>query len=76
MYIIFIIFFSHVIWFLNLRYEVYQRLSGQREVEALREQTIADIAKYIKDNPNAKKEDMQKEIAKHILAFAMKIEKM
>lgn len=55
------------------RYELYQRMSGEREVDALRAQTIAAIAKYVKDNPKAKREDLQKEIAKHIFAFAHKI---
>lgn len=51
-------------------------MSGEREKEALRAQTIAAIAKYIKDNPKAKKEDLQKEIAKHIFAFAHKVERL
>lgn len=56
------------------RYEVYQRLSGQREVEALRAETVNKISKYVQENPNAKKEDLQKVIAKYILDFAQKIE--
>lgn len=55
-------------------YEIYQRMSGEREVEALQAQTIAAIVKYIKDNPKAKREDLQKEIAKHIFAFAHKVQ--
>ncbi|XP_060587449.1 uncharacterized protein LOC132742964 [Ruditapes philippinarum] len=57
-------------------YEIYQRMSGEREVDALRTQTIAGIAKYVKDHPNAKKEELQKEIAKHIFAFAHKVENL
>ncbi|XP_060552219.1 uncharacterized protein LOC132713592 [Ruditapes philippinarum] len=57
-------------------YEIYQRMSGEREVDALRAQTIAGIAKYVKDHPNAKKEELQKEIAKHIFAFAHKVENL
>ena len=51
-------------------------MSGQREVDALQNRTIAAIAKYVKDNPKAKKEDMQKEIAKHIFAFAAAVDKL
>lgn len=65
-----------VLFFMFFRYEIYQRLSGQREVEALRTQTIAEIAQYVNDHPNAKKEDLQKEIVKKILDFAQKIEKL
>lgn len=60
----------------DFRYELYQRLSGQREVDALHNRTIAAIAKYVKDNPKAKKEELQKEIAKHIFAFAAALEKL
>ncbi|KAL4238507.1 hypothetical protein ACF0H5_003215 [Mactra antiquata] len=60
----------------RIGYEVYQRFSGNREVDALRAQTIAAIVKYVKDNPKAKKEDLQKEISKHIFAFAHKVENM
>lgn len=51
-------------------------MSGEREVDALRAQTIAAIAKYVKDNPKAKKEDLQKEISKHITEFARRIENL
>ncbi|WAR19778.1 hypothetical protein MAR_001616 [Mya arenaria] len=57
-------------------YELYQRFSGQREVDALRAQTIAAIAKYVNDNPRAKREDLQKEISKHIFAFAHKVDSL
>ncbi|XP_045168461.2 uncharacterized protein LOC123531495 [Mercenaria mercenaria] len=60
----------------RLGYEIYQRMSGEREVDALRTQTIAGIAKYIKDHPKASKEELQKEIAKHIFAFAHKVESL
>lgn len=64
----------NLLLYFNFRYEIYQRMSGERDVDALRAQTIAAIAKYVKDNPKAKREDLQKEIAKHIFAFAHKIE--
>ena len=51
-------------------------MSGAREVDALQNQTIMAICKYIKDHPNAKKEDLQKELARQIFAFANKVDKM
>lgn len=57
-------------------YELYQRVSGERELKALRAETISNIVKYIKANPKASKEEMQKEIAKQIWLFAQKVEKM
>ena len=55
---------------------MYQRISGQREVDALHNRTIAAIVKYVKDHPKAKEEEMQREIAKHIFAFARDLEKL
>ena len=56
--------------------EVYNRLSGEREVDALRTETIMAIVSYIKHNPKAKREDLQKAIAKHIFDFANKVDRM
>ena len=51
-------------------------MSGQREVDALQNRTIAAIAKYVKDHPKASKEELQKAIAKHIFAFANEVDKL
>jgi len=55
---------------------MYRRLSGEGDVEVLQAQTIAAIAKYVKDHPKAKREDLQKEIAKQIFAFAHKVDNL
>lgn len=56
--------------------ELYNRLSGAREVDALQNQTIAAIAKYVQENPKAKREDLQKMIAKHIINFARQVDQL
>lgn len=58
---------------MRVGYEVYQRLSGQRDVDALRNQTIMAIAKYVKDHPKASKEELLKEISKQIALFVKKL---
>lgn len=60
----------------RVAYEVYQRLSGEKEVEALRNQTIMAIAKYVKEHPKASKEELTKEVSKQIWLFSQKIEKL
>lgn len=61
---------------LRVGYELYQRLSGEREMEALRKQTIEAIAKWIKEHPKASKDEMQKEISKQITLFAQTVDKL
>ena len=61
--------------FLN-RYSLWSKMSGEQEVDMIRNQTIAAISKYVKDNPKAKREDLQKEISKHIFDFAKKVESL
>ncbi|OWF38606.1 hypothetical protein KP79_PYT09928 [Mizuhopecten yessoensis] len=61
---------------LRVGYELYQRLSGERELAAMRAETIANIAKFVKGNPKATKQELQKEVAKQIWLFSQKVEKM
>lgn len=61
---------------LRVGYELYQRLSGEREMEALRNLTILNISNWIKDHPKASKEEMSKEIGKQITQFAAQVENM
>ncbi|XP_062621874.1 uncharacterized protein LOC134283447 [Saccostrea cucullata] len=61
---------------LKIGYELYQRLSGQRDVDALRNQTIMNIAKFVKDHPKASKEELTKEVSKQIWLFTQKLEQM
>lgn len=56
--------------------ELYKRLSGERELEAMRAETFANIAKYIKDHPKATKPELVKEISKQIWLFSQKVDKM
>ena len=55
---------------------MYQRMSGNREIEALRQQTIEEIARYVKQHPNAPPKELQRVIGKHIIAFAEKVDKI
>ncbi|XP_052769584.1 uncharacterized protein LOC128209550 [Mya arenaria] len=61
---------------IRLGHELYQRISGNRDMEALRQQTITAITKYITDHPRAKPEELQKEVARQISAFAEKVDRM
>ena len=61
---------------MRIGYELYQRLSGQRDVDALRNQTIMAIAKFVKDHPKASKEELTKEISKQIALFAKRLEEI
>jgi hypothetical protein len=60
----------------RIMYEMYQRLSGGNEVDKLRDETTAKIAKWVKDHPKATKEEMIKEISKQITLFAKKVDQM
>ncbi|KAK7104550.1 hypothetical protein V1264_019247 [Littorina saxatilis] len=61
---------------LRVGYEIYQRLSGEREMDALRNQTILNICKWVNDHPKASKDEMMKEVGKQIAQFAENVEKM
>ena len=67
---------THQLAKLQVGYELYQRLSGERELEALRNQTILNISKWINDHPKASKEEMSKEIGKQITQFAAAVDRM
>ncbi|XP_070578929.1 uncharacterized protein [Ptychodera flava] len=54
--------------------ELWHRLTGEDKMEALRAEAILGITNYIKDHPNASKEQISKEVEKHILIFAAKVE--
>ncbi|XP_064600775.1 uncharacterized protein LOC135466951 [Liolophura sinensis] len=61
---------------LRVGYELWQRVSGQRELDALRNQTILSICKYVKDHPKATKDVLAKEVARQIQHFAEEVEKL
>lgn len=54
--------------------QLYERFSGQNEVDALQSQVILKISKYVKDHPKASKEELSKEIGRQIQIFAQQIE--
>lgn len=56
--------------------ELFQRLSGARETDALRTQTIMSISDYVKKHPKASKEELAKEVTKQIQLFAEKVDKL
>ncbi|ESO96446.1 hypothetical protein LOTGIDRAFT_214570 [Lottia gigantea] len=55
---------------------VFDKLTNEQEIEALRTATILSISKYVKDHPKASKEEMVKEIGKQIYEFQKKIESL
>ena len=61
---------------MRVGYELWSRLSGERELEALRAQTILKISQYVKSHPNASKEELSKEIGKQIWLFQEIVDKM
>ncbi|KAH9505541.1 hypothetical protein Btru_055836 [Bulinus truncatus] len=56
--------------------ELWERFSGEKELEALRAETILKIVKYVKEHPNSSKDDLAKEIGKMINEFAAKVEQV
>lgn len=60
----------------RIGYELWSRFSGEKDIDALRNQTILTISKYVKDHPKASKEELTKEVAKQISAFAQKVENL
>ncbi len=60
----------------RVAYELYQRLSGQRDLETYQSQCIAGIVEYVKSHPKASEDELAKEIAKQIQLFQFKVENM
>lgn len=56
--------------------ELWQRFSGQQEIDSLRSETVLKICQYVKDHPKATKEQLTSEIGKCIAEFASKVEHM
>ena len=53
--------------------ELYQRVSGSRKIEDYRKICIANIVKFIQENPNASKATLKKEVEKEIQIFAIRV---
>jgi hypothetical protein len=60
----------------RVTYEMFNRMSGERDLEAQRTNTILAISEYVKKNPKASKEELTKEVAKQIWLFKERIEKL
>ncbi len=60
----------------RVAYELYQRLSGQRDLDLYQSQCIAGIVEYVKAHPKASEDELAKEIAKQIQLFQFKVENM
>jgi len=60
----------------RLMSDLWQKLSGDNEVDALRNETILKIAKFVKENPNASKEKLSEAIGTYISEFASNVEKL
>ena len=56
--------------------ELYQRVSGSRKIEDLRKMCIANIIKYIQENPNASKAAIKKEVENQVQMFALRVSSM
>ncbi|GFO27918.1 hypothetical protein PoB_005442300 [Plakobranchus ocellatus] len=54
--------------------KLWETLTADQELDALRTQAIVRIAKFIKENPKASKEHIAAEIGKHITEFAQKVD--
>ncbi|KAK6181046.1 hypothetical protein SNE40_008985 [Patella caerulea] len=61
---------------LRIASAVWNRVTGEQEIEALRNQTILNISQYVKDHPKASKEEMVKEIGKQIYHFQKQVEQL
>jgi len=55
-------------------YEIYNRMSGQRDLEALQQQFIMAVVDYIKKNPKASEDQLAKEIQKQVETFEALVE--
>ncbi|XP_028398894.1 uncharacterized protein LOC114522419 [Dendronephthya gigantea] len=57
-------------------YEFYQRLKDntpRSEADILREETIKNVAEYVKKNPKASETQLRNELTKQIKTFAEKV---
>jgi len=55
-------------------YELYNRVSGQRQVEQYEQECILGIVDYIKKNPKHSQDALAKEVEKHVALFKARIE--
>jgi len=54
----------------------YNHLSGADQIEALRQETINNIATHIKEHPNAEPNEIQNMVVQEINAFKLKLQQI
>ncbi len=60
----------------RVAYELYQRMTGEREIETYQTQCILGIVDYVKKHPKATEDELAREVAKQIELFKYKIDTM
>uniref|UniRef100_A0A0B7AM39 Uncharacterized protein n=1 Tax=Arion vulgaris TaxID=1028688 RepID=A0A0B7AM39_9EUPU len=60
----------------KLAADLWKKLSGNEQMDELRNETILSISKYVKEHPHASQDELSNEIAKQITEFAKKVEMM
>jgi uncharacterized protein YpbB len=58
----------------RVAYEIYNRLSGQRDIDTYQAQCYMGIAEFIKKHPKASEQELTEEVQKQIALFAAKVE--
>ena len=54
--------------------KAYTHLSGADKIEALRQETILNIATYVKEHPRARPNEIQMKVEDEINAFKTKLQ--
>ncbi len=60
----------------RVAYELYQRMSSERDIETYQAQCILAIVDYVKKHPKASEQELAKEVEKQIELFKFKIDTM
>lgn len=53
--------------------ELFNRLTGQEQVDAYKRECILGISQFIKDNPRASQSQINAEVEKRVLVFAARV---
>ena len=68
-------YFNEYKWFtLQLAQKAYHHLSGADKIEALRQETILNIAAYVKEHPRARPNEIQMKVEDEINVFKAKLQ--
>uniref|UniRef100_A0AAV2MPH4 Uncharacterized protein n=1 Tax=Knipowitschia caucasica TaxID=637954 RepID=A0AAV2MPH4_KNICA len=58
----------------RLASELYNRVTGQDQIEAFKKECIVGIADFIKQNPGATEAQLNSELEKRVLVFAARVQ--